>query len=45
MLGNIRKSEERFSAPELNDFTDLIDVTVRNKELSKCGQYSIHLMY
>ena len=45
MLSNIRKSEERFGVSDLNDFSDLIDVTVRNRELSKSGEYSIQLMY
>ncbi|KAK8393730.1 hypothetical protein O3P69_006795 [Scylla paramamosain] len=45
VLGNIKKSEERYSAPELNDFTDLVDTGVRNLDLNETGQYSIQLMY
>ncbi|XP_045114587.1 tuberin-like [Portunus trituberculatus] len=45
VLGNIKKSEGRYSAPELNDFTELVDPGVRNLFLNETGQYSIKLMH
>lgn len=42
---NIKKSDEKFGAPELNDFVDLTDASVRNRELNQSGKYSIQLMY
>lgn len=45
VMANIRKSDEKYGAPKLDDFADLIDVTVRNREPDKPGKYSIQLMY
>lgn len=44
-MEDIRESEKKYGAPKLIDFSDLVDVSVRNRISKLPGKYSIQLMY